>query len=237
MSNLQVAILNHCTRHAQRMLSARCLLCDAAAEAGTTLCAPCRADLPVCSRPRCSVCALPLPAPGLCGSCLAAPPAFDATTAACDYAWPVDRLIHALKYAGNLACAATLAELMVPAVRAARRPDLLVPVPLSPDRLAGRGFNQALELARLLGRSLEIPVAPAACERRRHTAPQAGLARATRAANVRRAFSCPSPLDGHVVAVVDDVMTTGATLHEVAAALKAAGAAQVLAWVAARTPP
>ena len=116
------------------------------------------------------------------------------------------------------------------------RVDLVLAMPLHPRRLRERGFNQAVEIARPLARSLDLPFDPHALQRVRDTAAQAGLAHAARIRNVRGAFDCVREVRGLRVAVVDDVMTTGATLDEVARMLKKAGAAHVENWVAARTP-
>ncbi|MDA0225321.1 MAG: phosphoribosyltransferase family protein, partial [Proteobacteria bacterium] len=120
-------------------------------------------------------------------------------------------------------------------VQRAGRVDLVMPVPLSATRLRERGFNQSLEVARVAATCVHAPLAPRACERPRHTAAQVDLPWAERARNVRGAFTCSIDLSGLVVAVVDDVMTTGATLSELARVLKRAGAARVVNWVVART--
>jgi predicted amidophosphoribosyltransferase len=114
--------------------------------------------------------------------------------------------------------------------------DCIVPVPLSPARLRSRGYNQALEIARGIAAATRARLAPELCQRSRDTAAQMDLPLAERARNVRGAFHCPGVVPG-TVAVVDDVMTSGGTLQEVAATLKRAGAARVVNWVVARTPP
>lgn len=232
LSNRTRLVLNSCLRFAQRALPAGCALCGAAI-AGEALCAGCEADLPVVRQPRCAVCAQPLAAGTTCGSCLASPPAYDAIHAALAYGYPLDALIHAYKYGGRLALAAPLAALMqreaIPEV------DALVPMPLAPGRLRERGFNQAHELARRLARALGVPVLPGACRKVRDTPPQAALPWSERRRNVRGAFVCDADFTGNRVAIVDDVMTTGATLDALAIRLKQAGAARVCGWVIART--
>jgi len=116
------------------------------------------------------------------------------------------------------------------------RPGLLVAPPLSRARLRERGFNQAHELARIVGRSLAIPVRWRGLARRRETAHQPGLGRAARSANLAGAFECRLDLRGTRVAIVDDVITTGATVEALAATLRHAGAREVAVWVVARTP-
>jgi ComF family protein len=176
---------------------------------------------------------LPTPGSSVCGACLKKPPHFDATRAVFRYDFPLDRLIQSLKYAHRLACAGFLGRSLA-RVTLPFRPDLIVPVPLSSARLAERGFNQALEIARPLVRALDAPVELTRIHRRRDTTPQANLPWKERAKNVRHAFECEVDLTGLEVLVVDDVMTTGATLDELARTLKAHGAAQVSNLVVAR---
>jgi ComF family protein len=212
-----------------------CFLCRGAAEG--LLCAPCDADLPRLSGPLCPRCALQTNDGAVCGRCLARAPRFDATVAALAYRFPADVLVQALKFQGELALAPLLGGLLAQAVAVAAplRIDLIIPVPLSAARLAERGYNQAMEIARVLARSTRAKLDPSLCERTRDTAAQVGLPFPERAANVRGSFHCPRMLGGISIAVVDDVMTTGATLDEVARTLKAAGAASVVNWVVART--
>ncbi len=218
-------------------LPQRCELC--AGVSGTALvCGACMRDLPWLAR-ACPVCALPSGG-SVCGQCLSDPPPFDATIAAFSYAFPIDRLIHSLKYQGRLA----LAEWCADAILAQRgnsgagsRPDRLVALPLAVPRQRERGYNQALEIARVIGARSGVPLLPRGLSRVRATPPQAALPWAERAKNVRGAFACDLDLSGLTVALVDDVMTTGASLAEAAKILKASGAASVENWVVARTLP
>jgi len=177
-----------------------------------------------------------------CGACRRRPPPFDATFAIWRYAYPVDRLVQALKFHGKLA----LAPFFAGALRfLVERPisaqvDILIPMSLHPKRLTERGFNQAAEIARYLtastGAGQTSPqIASRAASRVRPTLAQAQLPLDRRAGNVRGAFVCGTDLKGARVAVVDDVMTTGATLAELAKVLKRAGATHVENWVVART--
>lgn len=220
----------------QTLFSQACLLCGDQATHGQ-LCAPCHATLPYHDLPACPVCALPTVGGTICGSCLKAPPAFDATLAAFDYVFPIDATLHAYKYAGNLALAEFLATPLAERARHQPLPDLLIPMPLHPARLKQRGFNQALEIARLLARQLAIPHETQACRRLRDTPPQATLDHKERSANLRGAFACGIPLAGKHVALLDDVMTSGASLGELAKAVRKQGATRVSAWVVARTLP
>jgi ComF family protein len=217
---------------ANALLPQDCFLC--AAPAGDRLlCAACVAGLPRLTPERCPVCALPTPGSAVCGACLKQAPHFDATRAVFRYEFPLDRLIQSLKYAHRLAGAdflgRELAQSPVPF-----QPDLILPVPLSPARLAERGFNQAVELARPLARALGVSLETSRVHRRRDTAPQASLPWKERKQNIRHAFECELDLTGKTVLVVDDVMTTGATLDELARTLKAHGAARVENCVLAR---
>ena len=212
-----------------------CFLCRGAAE--DLLCERCDADLPRLERERCPRCALESPAGAVCGRCLARPPAFDATIAALSYRFPTDVLVHALKFRSELALAVLFGKLLGERVAMSERVDFVVPVPLYTGRLRERGFNQAMEIARPLARSTRARLAPELCERIRDTPAQLGLPLEERRKNVAGAFNCPKLIEGASVALVDDVMTTGSTLDEAAATLKRSGAARVVCWVLARTPP
>lgn len=213
-----------------------CLLCAAPAGNGS-LCTGCESDLPGAPFPGCPVCALPSLNGATCGACLKNAPAYDRAIAAFSYAHPVDAMIQALKYGGRFEFTPVLARALVARIGQESRPDRVIAVPLDNQRLKERGFNQALELAREAAKRLKLSVDANACRRIRPTAPQTGLPYSERAKNVRRAFACERDLSGEHVAIVDDVMTTGATLNEIARVLKRAGAAQVSAWTVARTLP
>lgn len=216
----------------------RCLACDDPGQEGLDLCAACEAGLPANTR-ACPGCALPLPTPGgPCGGCLQRRHSPLAEVhAAFLYAAPLDRLLPRLKFAGDLAAGRLVSQLMTERLAGAPRPQALVPVPLHRARLRRRGFDQALELARPLGRALGLPVLDGALIRHRLTVEQSRLDADARRANLRNAFIARPrlPLPAHV-ALVDDVMTTGATLRAAAIALRRAGVARVDAWVAARVP-
>lgn len=220
----------------QRLFSPNCALCGAAAGNGQ-ICAACRNALPYHPAATCPSCALPTAGGATCGHCLKKPPAFDRSVAAFSYTFPVDALIHSYKYAGNLTLLDLLAGPLAARAIAQRLPDLLIPMPLHPARLQERGFNQALEIARQVARRLAIPLAAQACRRLRDTPPQATLKLKQRAANLRGAFACDIDLSGKRIALIDDVMTSGASLHALAQAVRAQGAVQVEAWVVARTLP
>ncbi len=218
------------------LLRRDCFLCGAASD-DALLCSSCLADLPRLSAERCPICALPTPDADICGACLKQAPHFDATEAIWRYEFPIDRMIQSLKYSRRLASAdffgEALAALSGNGFKSAAPPDVILPVPLSTKRLAQRGFNQSVEIARPLARQLGVPLELKRI-RRRDTAPQTGLPWKERAKNIRHAFECGIDLGGKTVLVVDDVMTTGATLDELARTLKAHGAARVENRVLAR---
>ena len=143
-------LANAARRFASVLFGGRCYLCRGASARGALLCAPCLGDLPRLPTPGCPRCALPSPEGALCGRCLARPPQFDATVAALVYAFPADVLVHALKYRGELALAPLLGGLLATALPPDARVDVALPVPLSAQRLRGRGYNQAMEIARSL---------------------------------------------------------------------------------------
>ena len=214
------------------------------------ICADCLARFaaPV---PRCRRCALRVPAGvPLCGPCLSGATAFTRACCVADYAFPWDRLISSFKFHGHAELAAPLADALATAVTRARMadpptaadpgPEILLPVPLAPRRLAERGYNQAWELTRRVARTLRLRADSGLLLRPVETAHQAELERVQRLANLRGAFMVDprrrDALAGRRVALVDDVMTTGATAREAARTLLRAGAASVDIWVIARTP-
>lgn len=228
------------------LLPSSCALCGACGN--DVLCAGCQTQFFGTPQHRCRRCAIGLPArtDALCGHCLSAPPAFDATIVAADYAAPVDQLVLALKFGHRLALAPLFARLLrdsllhtgdpTPAL-----PEVLIAVPLGPQRLAQRGFNQALEIARPLSRMLGIALDPTMARRLRDTRAQSTLHPKQRQQNIRNAFTVESTaidrIAGRHIGIIDDVITTGGTVGELAAALKRFGAVRVTNLVFARTPP
>jgi ComF family protein len=231
-------------RWPQALLPSLCALCGA--RCGGAVCPPCRAQF-VTPTPRCPRCANPagaLDAHRECAACLAGRPAFDATLAGADYQAPLDGLVLQLKFAGALALAPWFAEVVRDSVLADPGfvlPDVLCPVPLGPRRLVERGFNQALEMARPLARHLGVPLRARLAIRAHDTRAQSGVAPDQRRRNMAGAFAVAPDARGWVrgrhIGLVDDVMTSGHTLGELAAAFKRAGAARVSNFVFARTPP
>ena len=214
-----------------------CLLCGESGARGLDLCAACFAELPWNRRP-CPRCAAPLPPDAeekLCGNCLKALPVWDEAKSPLTYAYPLDRLIQRFKFDGELPTGRLLAELLADYLAAGgERPDCIIPVPLHPSRLKERGFNQAVELARPVGKCLKIPVRLDICERVRATAVQSKLDAVERKKNLRDAFAVKRSVDGLHVALLDDVVTTGVTAEVLATALKDAGARRITLWSVAR---
>ena len=210
-----------------------CALCGARAQ--SLVCRACEGALP---RPghACLRCALPLPAAGTCGRCLRHGTPLDAAVAAFYYRFPIDRLVRRFKYAGDLAVGRWLGESLADRVAHESRPALIVAPASTRARLRERGFNPALEIAKATAQRLGCRCPVAGLVRTRETSPQPGLGRDARRRNLAGAFACALDLRGKEVALVDDVLTTGATAEAAAEALKRAGAARVVAWIVARTP-
>jgi len=227
-----------------RLAVPRCAVCDVCeVQDGDPVCRGCLRDFfdPACVR--CAVCAahlarsLAAPAAAIrCGRCLASPPRFDFTVALGEFQPPLDGMVMALKAGGRLDLARVFGRLLAPRAAALGPVDGIVAVPLDPRRLRERGFNQSMQIAATVGAALQVPVWRFALARSRAGRPQQSLPLSQRRRNVRGAFTA-SPLPPACrLAVVDDVMTSGATLDEVAAVLKRAGAAHVVNLVVARTP-
>ncbi|MEJ3669605.1 ComF family protein [Stutzerimonas stutzeri] len=220
----------------------RCLFCDERCE-GQPLCSPCEADLPWLDG-RCTVCAVPLPSRGLvCGECLKRPPSYDHVEVPWRFAFPVDALITRFKHQARWPYGRLLGERLAHHLEHAfaeglPRPDLLLPVPLARRRLRQRGFNQAQMLADWLSRPLGIATDARVLERVLDTPAQQQLDAATRRRNLRQAFAVATGADfkGRHLALVDDVLTTGATAEALARLLKRAGAERVDVYCLARTP-
>ncbi|WP_448508342.1 double zinc ribbon domain-containing protein [Immundisolibacter sp.] len=217
------------------LLPPQCTLCGAAGSERLPLCDGCLGELPYLGR-ACERCAQPLPVAGVCGRCLRRSPPQDRAHAAFLYAEPLDRLVQRLKFGRRLGLARLTGALLAKAAQSGHweRPELLIPVPLHDARLRERGYDQAQAIARETGRRLGIPVDAQACRRVRATAPQTGLTLMDRRRNVRGAFAVQKPLAARHVAVLDDVMTTGATAGALAAALKRSGVARVDVWALCR---
>lgn len=234
--------VNQWLNFAQRLLyPAHCLLCEGAAPAGRDLCAACLLDLPH-NPVACRLCGLPLTAQeeGVCGLCLKQPAPLDGSVIPFRYAAPLDHLLLGLKFSQQLLNAPLLGGLLAQAVaaRGEALPDCIIPVPLHPARLRERGYNQALELARPVARQLGVPLRAGLVVRLKHTAAQSTLEKKARHANIRGAFALcvkGGALPAHI-AILDDVVTTGSTVNELARVLRRGGAQRVEVWACARVP-
>ena len=233
-------MVNQCLLSALgRLLPSSCPLCDVTLGHGEYLCKSCHRALPLLVRP-CPRCGLPLPASTSgelhCGSCQTNPPDFDRLIATSRYAPPMSHLIMAFKFHRQLQHARLFAHLLASAVRQAGHelPDIILPVPLHASRQRQRGYNQALEIARLLSGWLHIPVAVNVVQRTRATAPQSELDAAARIHNVRGAFDVRQALPYRHIALLDDVVTTGNTVNEISRVIKTSGVQRVDVWSIAR---
>ncbi|WP_109126247.1 ComF family protein [Dyella sp. C11] len=219
------------------VLPFRCLLCGAAGDEGRDLCRDCAHELPR-NRICCARCALPLPEPAAqCGQCQRRAPPWDAAWVPFRYAWPLDRLESRFKFSADLASGRVLSALWLREPPPSALPACIVPVPLHAGRLRERGYNQVAELAKALSRHFGVRWDMSALTRVRATSAQTELGAPGRRRNVRGAFMADSreSWPAHV-ALLDDVMTTGATLAECTRQLKRAGVQRVDVWALARAP-
>mgnify|MGYP002554972021 CR=1 FL=1 len=225
-----------------------CALCHSNSENG--ICDDCHHRYFSRQLPRCSTCANALPFHDpenenlLCGDCIKKLPSFDQTIVATDYEPPLDQLVHLLKFRTNLAMAPIMGKLIYKAIENNGhpvRPDYLIAVPLGKQRLIERGFNQSLEIAKTLSRSLKVDLVFNLVERSRETEKQSTISFKERKKNVRNAFRIVEAnrhlIDNSHIGIIDDVMTTGDTLEEIAVLLKKAGAGRITNFVFARTLP
>lgn len=229
----------------EQLLPASCLLCGQSCPHRLT-CLACESDLPR-NLEACRQCGLPgsWGNAQICAECLRHPPAWDHAIAALVYEYPIDHLVQRFKFHKDLACGRLLAEELARAVSARLAgslpdqadllPDLLVPVPLHFLRRWKRAYNQAELIAFEVQRQCKIPLNRSLLKRVQATAAQSGLDRKARLKNLRNAFRS-LPVNGAHVALIDDVLTTGATLQECTRILKKAGARKVSVWVVARVP-
>lgn len=217
-----------------------CVLCGTKGQDELDLCSNCLENLPFNSS-TCRQCALPLPAgsTGLCGQCVQNPPQFQRSYALWQYASPIDYWISQLKFQQKLQYARLMGRLCANEIAQAygnknNLPDIVVPVPLHKTRLRQRGFNQAVEIARPIGEKLNIPLDTKSCVRTKATEPQSSLSAKARHRNIKGAFQVVKEITAGHVAIVDDVMTTGQTINELALVLRLAHVKQIDVWLCAR---
>lgn len=228
-------MINKWLKFNQLLFSPHCILCEAVNGGDIGICSDCHEDLPWHTEDQCPQCGLLALNNERCGQCIGMPPDFDAMHAVFRYELPIDSMLQRYKYSEMLSMADTFAALMISAFRPNDPIDLLIPMPLHPQRLKERGFNQSLEIARILSRELSIPLNIEACQRIKLSPPQASLPYKERIKNMKGAFQCDANLSGKTVVLLDDVITTGASLHALAKAVKSAGATHVECWTIART--
>jgi ComF family protein len=231
------------------LFPSRCILCQqtvlqAAKGLDIEVCADCYQALPH-NVHRCMQCALPLPVEietdVLCGRCIKTPPAFDYTYSLFSYEREIIRLVHQLKFADKFSYARSIGELLFATFNEQSlpengRPDCIIPVPLHNRRLRQRGYNQSLEIVRVLGKRTAITIDQQAVTRRRSTVTQTGLKAEQRRKNIKGAFQVVKKLGYHHVLIVDDVITTGSTVNELAKVLKQSGVERVGVLSIARAP-
>lgn len=233
-------VYNWITNIQNFLLPGRCCLCKQPTELGAAICAPCLGELPRNIKP-CPGCALPLPDGAdwnqPCGHCTSKPPIATGVYTPYLYAEPVSSLIQQFKFNRKMHLAPLFGRLLAGHLShwaGYQAPDCIVPVPLHPVRLRQRGFNQSLELARVVAGALHCPVAAQLCRRNRATLTQSELRGQQRRSNVRGAFSTHPEAKGLHIAIIDDVITTGETTHELCRSLLEAGASRVQIWAVAR---
>lgn len=234
MSIFKTVLLNLRTVFKRVALKQPCVLCGAMSKRGLW-CEACDADLPYLRGNLCEQCALPISSGKICGHCLAHPPLFTRSTAAFAYTFPVNKLIQQFKYAEQLALARALAAPLLATIARDDLPDVIIAMPLHRNKLKQRAYNQALLIAQFLAHELHIELLTHACERVVDTAPQSTLPFKQRGKNMRNAFVCHVDLSGKKVALVDDVLTSGATLNALARVVQQQGAREIQTWVVART--
>ena len=231
-------IINKCLKYKQDVFASRCLLCFACVNNNhLSICHQCISGLPWQRGGCCPQCGIISIKNQLCGHCLKSAPAFDSTRSVFNYEYPLNAILQQYKYGNKLIVAELFGKLLADSLSPVDLPDIIIPMPLHPHRLKKRGFNQAVEMARVIGKEFKLKLDVSICRRIRLSPPQASLPLKQRVKNMRNAFICDGQLDGLRVALVDDVMTTGASLNALADVVKKAGASTVECWVLARTQP
>jgi ComF family protein len=210
-----------------------CILCASSTDQEHSLCLNCLDNLPRVPKPCCPKCGLKSLGE-TCGNCLKNNPHYDATHALFSYAYPVDAILQHYKYKNALYLSQTFGQLLSESV-VDFDIDTVIPMPLHPIRLKERGFNQSLEVAKIIAKQFNLELDISSCRRIKNTPPQASLALKDRTKNMKDAFDCTANFNGKHITIIDDVMTTGASLNELAKTLKRAGAAKVSCYVLART--
>lgn len=218
----------------------RCIICKSHNCQKINLCHECLVVLPWITH-CCKICSIPIPsanADTICGNCLKKPPAFDAAIVLFHYEKPVKKLIHQAKFNHNFMNLTVLSQLLTQHVKKmllSTNHLLILPVPLHKKRLKNRGFNQSLEIAKIISKNLKIPLNKKSVIRKKATQPQAQMPADLRFHNVKNAFTTMANFENKNILLVDDVMTTGQTVNEASIALKKAGASNIVVCALART--
>jgi ComF family protein len=238
VTSLKNASLQVFRKISHLILSPTCCVCHGTSDTANDLCRHCHSTLPWLTH-TCQCCALPLATDKarLCGQCLKKPPAYQQSLSLFHYQAPIANLINQLKFQHRLVASHVLAQLLSEKVQQYYQqqtlPELIIPIPLHKKRLQQRGFNQALELARIVSKKRRLPINSESVQRTRNTAQQSQLPATERAANVRNVFIAEGELPKHV-AIVDDVVTTGNTVQAMSLALQHAGVERIDVWSIAR---
>ncbi len=212
-----------------------CILCLQRSQTGKIICHVCAATLPWLG-PACQRCALPLLEQKMfCGKCLMQAPPFSTIQSLFHYAWPINGFITKLKYQGHLHFAKLLSQYMAEYLTPRFQVDCILPMPLHPSRQRQRGFNQTIEMAKPIAKSLYLPLIKNACSRAHSNHAQSSLSAAGRAENVRASdFIIAPTFQAQHVLVIEDVVTTGATISAFARALQLRGVETIEVWSCAR---
>lgn len=217
-----------------------CVICLRPSATALDLCPSCKPKLPWIEQ-ACYRCGHELRAitkETFCGKCLQQPPIFDRTIALFQYRDPINFWITGLKFHERLLYSRLFGELLAEKIKLNYQdsplPELVIPVPLHTKRLKQRGFNQALEIANFVAKNLTLKIDIKSCQRLRHTAAQSSLSGGERKRNVKKAFAIKKPISAKHVAIIDDVMTTGNTVNELAKSLKQADVQRIDIWCCTR---
>jgi ComF family protein len=225
-----------------RLFAPCCVLCNATVTGAISLCQPCLQDLPRI-KGSCYQCGLPLKCDlkaSLCGQCQQSSPPIDYLVSSLQYAYPVDYLVSQLKFQCDLTHAKIFGQVLLETLQAhymqqpSQLPEIIIPVPLHKKRIRQRGFNQALEIARPIAAKLNIPVSTSLVKRTKYTKAQSLLTAVERRKNLRNSFVVSKPVENEHIVLLDDVVTTGTTVYELAILLKKSGVKKVGVWTVAR---
>lgn len=224
----------------QWLLPHHCICCNCASHTSIDLCSICAKSLPYLHSD-CHLCATPLneTTGAICGKCLQYPPTYDRVIAIFAYDLPINKMISDIKFHQKLNIAHVLSQIMAKKILMQYEnkplPQCLIPIPLHNKRLAERGYNQSLEIARNISKSLRIPINKTACQRVLNTKPQMNLSHEDRKRNLRNAFAIRQKLPYQHIALIDDVFTTGSTVNELTKVIKQSGVEQVDIWCCAKS--